>query len=196
MNVEVSEEPISALADYASIPIAFEVSTFLDVKDGRNGEFVLTERKLAAPYIKDYDAVSGETPNQWAQHFDLSNWGLFVARVEGGSVGAAAVAFKTPTITMLEGREDLGILWDIRVRSEARGQGVGSALFRIAEAWAKARGCAQLKIETQNINVPACKFYSSQGCVLAAVHRGVYQEFPDELQMLWYKDLSRQVIVK
>jgi hypothetical protein len=50
--------------------------------------------------------------------------------------------------------------------------------------------CRKLKVETQNINVPACRFYASQGCVLAAVNRMAYREPQDEIQLLWYKDLS------
>jgi len=40
-----------------------------------------------------------------------------------------------------------------------------------------------LKVETQNINVPACRFYAKQGCVLRAVHPHAYSEFPDEAQV-------------
>ena len=52
---------------------------------------------------------------------------------------------------MLGGRDDLAVLWDIRVSPPERGTGVGSALFRAAEDWAGTRGCTWLKIETQNI---------------------------------------------
>jgi len=190
MRIEVSQEPLATLEEYASIPIAFDVSLVLDVAENSLSEFVLTERRLDVPYIKDYDAINGENPAEWAKRFDLSNWGLFAARVEGQRVGGAAVAFNSPSLIMLEGRRDLAILWDIRVSPKARGQGVGSALFRAVEAWARARGCRQLKVETQNINVPACRFYARQGCVLAAVHRFAYPELPDEIQMLWYKDLA------
>ena len=73
---------------------------------------------------------------------------------------------------MLEGRRDLAVLWDIRVSPEARRQGVGSALFERVAAWAQLHGCRQLKIETQNTNVRACRFYERQGCQLRAIDRG------------------------
>lgn len=191
MKVEVSEEPISTLDEYASIPISFEVRLVLDVTQPGNNQdkVILTERRLVVPYVKDYDGIDGENPAQWPKRFNLANWGLFAARVKGRRVGGAAVAFKTPELTMLEGREDLAVVWDIRVSPEARGQGVGSALFRAAEAWARAKGCRQLKVETQNINAAACRFYAKQGCVLAAARNYVYKEFPDEAQLLWYKEL-------
>ena len=192
MKIEVSEEPIDTLDEYASIPIAFTVAQVLEIEDQDKvpGEFVLTERSVAVPFVKDYDAFKGEHPAQWAKRFDVSNWGLFAARVAGRRVGAAVVAFNTPNMTMLEARSDLAVLWDIRVSPEARGRGVGYALFQAAEAWARSSGCGQLKIETQNINVPACRFYRRQGCTLKAVHRFAYAEFPDEIQLIWYKELK------
>jgi ribosomal protein S18 acetylase RimI-like enzyme len=192
IRVEVSEEPITALEEHASIPIAFEVDSVLDVQESGNSprEFLLTERRLEVPYIKDYDAIAGGQPQQWARRFDVSNWGLLAARVGGLHVGGAVIAFNTPGLTMLEGRHDLAVLWDIRVSPEARGRGIGSALFRAAEVWARERGCRGFKVETQNINVRACRFYERQGCTLRAIDRSAYPELPDEIQMLWYKLLS------
>ena len=110
--------------------------------------------------------------------------------MEGRRVGGAVIAFQTADFSMLEGRQDLAVLWDIRVSTEARRRGVGSALFQRAEAWAAAKGCKQLKIETQNTNVPACMLYKAQGCVIGAIHHSAYPQFPDEIQILWYKNLS------
>jgi GNAT superfamily N-acetyltransferase len=159
--------------------------------DDGPGGFALSERRLEVPYEKDYDAIAGEGPLQWARRFDLSNWALFTARFAARIVGGATVAFDTPGLTMLEGRHDLAVLWDIRVSPDARRQGVGSALFEKVEAWAKLHGCRQLKIETQNTNVRACRFYERQGCRLWAIHRAVYSDLPEEIQLLWYKDLPR-----
>ena len=107
-------------------------------------------------------------------------------------MGGAVVAYDTPGVYMLEGRRDLAVLWDIRVAPPVRGRGVGRALFLAAEAWATAKGCRQLKVETQNINVPACRFYLRQGCVLGGIRRFAYVEFPDEVEMLWYKELGHR----
>lgn len=187
MDVEISEEPIDALREYASVPIAFEVTSVFEVH--REGErFELTEVPVSSPYIKDYNAL--EHPSEWARRFDVSRWGVLAARAGGRRVGGAVIAFDTPGVDMLEGRRDLAVLWDIRVAPEARGKGVGAALFRAAEAWARARGCRQIKVETQNVNVPACRFYARQGCVLAAVDPSAYPALPREIQLLWYKGLE------
>jgi len=192
MNLEITEEPITAAVGLAHIPIAFQVESVLDLspRDGGLGGLILSERRLDIPYVKDYDTLEGEGPTQWSERFDVSNWGLIVARSDGALVGGAVVAFNTEGISMLEGRRDLAVLWDIRVSPEARGRGIGSALFRAVEAWAEARGCEQLKIETQNINVPACRFYAKQGCELGAIDRFAYQGLADEVQLFWYKTLS------
>jgi GNAT superfamily N-acetyltransferase len=190
MTIDVAEEPMAAVAEYALLPTAFCVEQVLDVTARADGGFILSARKLEVPYVKDYDAVDGDAPLHWARHFDVSNWRLFTARVAGSRVGGATVAFDTPGLTMLEGRRDLSVLWDIRVAPDARGKGIGSALFERVEAWAQARGCRQLKVETQNINVHACGFYARHGCELRAVHRDVYPDLPEEIQLLWYKDLG------
>jgi hypothetical protein len=72
---------------------------------------------------------------------------------------------------------------------DERIDGVGSALFDRVAAWAQLRGCRQLKIETQNTNVRAYRFCERQGCQLRAIHRAAYPELPEEIQLLWYKDL-------
>ena len=185
MSIEVAEEPFTALAEYESIPIAFTVSSVLDVAEDGS----LVERRLAAPYLKDYDAQPGEGPQSWPLHFDVSRWGLLVARGGGRRVGGAAMAYDAPGVHMLEGRRDLAVVWDLRVAPEARGRGVGRALWNAAEAWARARGCRELRVETQNVNVPACRFYARQGCVLATARHGVYPGLPHEVQLVWSKML-------
>jgi GNAT superfamily N-acetyltransferase len=188
MSIEITHEPITSdtLRSYAPIPIAFEVRSIVEINDN---DWTLSERTIDIPWIKDYDDFTDERPPRWLERFDLSNWGLLVAWIDGRRVGGAVVAFDTPGVNMLEGRNDLAVLWDIRVAPEARGSGVGSALFAAVEGWARERGCRELKIETQNINVGACRFYERQGCRLGAVNRHAYPELPDEVQMLWYKDL-------
>ena len=193
MTIDVTEGPMAVLPEYARIPIIFTVDHVLDVtnrNDGSSG-FALSERRLEVPYEKDYDAIAGEGPLEWSRRFDLSKWAFFTARLAHGIVGGATVAFDTPGVTMLEGRRDLAVLWDIRVAPSARRQGVGSALFQGVERWAQLRCCRQLKIETQNTNVRACRFYARQGCKLRAIDRTAYPDLPEEIQLLWYKDLPR-----
>jgi hypothetical protein len=96
MTIDVAEEPMTALAEYALLSIAFRVDHVLDVTARADGGFALSARRLDNPYVKDYDAIDGEGPLHWARRFDVSNWSLFTARVAGRRVGGATVAFDTP----------------------------------------------------------------------------------------------------
>lgn len=192
MDIDIREEPITTISEYAGVAIAFEIHSVLDiaVQDDGVAVAVLAERALEVPYVKDYDALRGQHPSNWATSFDLSNWGLLTARSSGRRVGGAVIAFNTPGVTMLDDRSDLAVLWDLRVAPDVRHEGIGSTLFCAVAAWGAARGCRDLKVETQNTNVAACRFYERQGCVLGSIRRFAYPELPDEIQLLWYKDLS------
>ena len=185
----IREESSSFLAELARVSIAFEVSRVLDVtpRAGADGGFDVRERPVRPTYRKDYDAISGNHPTDWARDFDTANWGFFSARAAGQAVGGCVIAVRTPGLDMLEGRCDLAVVWDIRVAPEARGAGVGSALLAAAERRASDRGCTELKVETQDTNVPACRFYERHGFALRMARHGVYPELPDEVQLLWYR---------
>lgn len=99
------------------------------------------------------------------------------------------VAWNTPQSFSLQARPDLANVWDIRVAPSHQRQGVGKALFSHTARWARARKCRWLNVETQNINVRACKFYAAQGCTLRAVQLDAYEGWPGEHEFLWVLDL-------
>ena len=195
MAVEIKLVGPDALGEYASVPIAFEVTSRFQVTGLEDGlGFRLVEESVDKPWVKDHDLLEGgtERPLSWPRRFDVSNWGIFIARDADVAVGGAVVAWRTPAVRMLDGRDDLAVLWDFRMAPDHRRSGIGTALFRRVADWAKERGCRQLKIETQDINVPACRFYEKQGCVLGGVNRFAYagcREVADEVMLFWYLDL-------
>jgi len=192
MPIAISTESPAALPNYATISIAYEVVEVLDVETpaARGAAPVLTARRLASPVVKDYDAEPGNSPLDWPKRFDVSTWGFLAAQESGRRVGGAVVVLRSPEIAMLENRDDLALLWDIRVAPAARGRGVGPALLGAAERWARQRGARMLKVETQNTNAPACLFYAKRGFELRTVNRDAYPSLPDEIQLIWYKDLG------
>ncbi|HUB40976.1 MAG TPA: GNAT family N-acetyltransferase [Streptosporangiaceae bacterium] len=196
MSLKLRTGPVTpvTLSEHATIPIAFTVDRILQVTlaDGGIGGISFTETAVAVPYVKDYDAIAGEGPTRWAGRFDTSNWRLIRARQDGNVAGGAVIAWRTPGLHMLDDRDDIAVLWDIRVAPAQRAMGAGSALFRAAESWAGSHGCGWLKIETQNINVAACRFYRKMGCALGAIDRFAYPELPDEVQLLWWKALEAE----
>jgi GNAT superfamily N-acetyltransferase len=189
--IEIRDEGPGALAAYASIAISFPVVEVLDA-DGLSiaSPRPLTARAVAVPEVKDYDAHPGNDPLDWPARFDIARWGFLMARIDGQHVGGAVVVASAPELDMLEGRDDLAVLWDIRVAATSRRQGVGTALLAAVETWARARGSRVLKVETQKVNLPACHFYAAHGFALGAVNRGAYPELPGEIQLLWYKTLD------
>jgi ribosomal protein S18 acetylase RimI-like enzyme len=190
MTIESAGVPSHLLTQYATIPIRFTVTSRLSVKPGTDGSFVLSEHTVHPQFIKDYDAIS-ERPQDWAVRFDTSQWLMLLAHINGTAAGGATVAFGGSGLDMLEGRSDLAVLWDIRVAPSFRGRGVGRALFEAVEASAGARGCVELEVETQNINVSACRFYAALGCQLRTVRTDAYPSCPGEDQLLWYKSLGQ-----
>jgi hypothetical protein len=175
MLIEIREVEADQLAVYAEIPISFTVESVfhVEVVDQGLGGFKLVEEEVETPYLKDFDSAGdGDTrPERWPKRFDVSNWAFFIAYEGDRPVGGATVAFDTPGVNMLEGRNDL---------------------FQHAAAWARERSCRQLKVETSNVDVPACRFYAKQGCVLGTIHRFGYANCLDvahETMLLWYLEL-------
>jgi ribosomal protein S18 acetylase RimI-like enzyme len=192
VGVDIREEALTltALEGHAAIPIAFLVDRILEVTliDGGLGGMALTETAVLDPYVKDYDVTDG--PASWPGRFDISNWGLICARRDGARAGGAVIACRTPGLGMLGAGDKAAVLWDIRVSPRERRAGIGSALFRAAGYWARARGCEWLTIETQNVNAAACHFYQKMGCTLRAIDRFAYPGLPGEVQLLWWKPLA------
>ncbi len=191
MTITISEHAPPPEGDYASISIAFEVREVFDVVTAPDGRLHLapSPRPLAVPWVKDYDREPGGHPTEWAGRFDTSRWGVLAAAVAGVRVGGATIAWDAPEVGLLDRRRDVAVLWDIRVAPAARGRGVGTALFGAAERWAARRGARELMIETQTLNVPACRFYRQRGCELRTIRPEAYPELPDEVQLLWYRTL-------
>lgn len=189
MKCEIREDSINVLPEYERIPIAFDVLSILEVRiidQGLSGMF-FSERRLPEPFVKDYDSLEKCRPTSWARRWDLSNWGLLSAFVQGRRVAGCVIAFGIESNFEQNGPE----LWDIRVVPEFRNKGIGSLLFHAAVDWAEAREWHYLRIETQNINVGACRFYAKHGCELWSIDRFAYHEFPDEIKLVWRKALKK-----
>jgi GNAT superfamily N-acetyltransferase len=195
MTVHIRSIDIEEFSLYDAILNHFEVRTVFQVValDGSLGGLQLVEQPVE-PYIKVYE---NDGPTAWAQEFDLQTWGIFVAFDEEKPLGGAAVALNAKVYPLDHfQRKDLAVLWDIRVHPDARGRGIGARLFRHAADWARDQGYGQLGLETQSVNVLACRFYAKLGCTLGAIHRYGYAGVPDvahEAMLLWHLDLCMRL---
>jgi GNAT superfamily N-acetyltransferase len=191
MNISIKNEGVRSLAEYAMVPIAFRVESVVDVdslllSDGSRVESLA----IADPYVKDYDAYPDNGPLGWALRFELDRWRFFGAYAGDRRVGGAAVAMRDGTIALLEGRDDLALLVDLRVDPPMRQRGVGRALLKAVVEWSAVQGARRLLVETQDVNLPACRFYSKNGFILDAANRGAYSDLPEETQLLWLREVA------
>lgn len=193
MNIEIHPVNSKTLIVYSTIPIRYEVKSRFHIEllnDGLGG-IVFREEDISPSYIRDFDALENEGPIRWVKKFDTRNWAMFIVRRDGVAIGGATAVFRTPSVFMLGGRDDITVLWDIRVTPEHQRSGVGSRLFNAVADWSRNQSCKYLKIETQDINVHACRFYAKQGCHLGEINRFAYTDPQsiDNVMLVWYLDL-------
>lgn len=192
----IREESSLGLAEHAGVAIAFGAASRVDLSALEDPAGWRLVEVPTPTRRKDYDAVEG--PREWAARFDVARWGLVSAwageaetgdeRIGGERIGGAVIAMDAAGVDLLGGRRDLALVWDLRVAPEWRGRGAGRALWAAAEAWALARGCVEIRVETQDANPAACRFYARQGLAPVAVVAGAYPGL-DEAMILWGRPL-------
>ena len=177
---------------YASIDPSYQVASVLKVlaADSGLGGLRLVEEEVAQPYLKNGDDPE-DSPSSWPPAQEPGRFAAFLATDGDVAVGGVAVVVNPTGAFLFERRDTLAGLWDIRVQPGHRRSGVGSQLLLHAANWAKEEGCAQLRVESQNVNVAACRFYAKH-CTLGGIERFGYAACPDvahEAMLLWYRDL-------
>lgn len=181
--MRIVEEGAPQLQAYESISIAFEVRARMRLEDLRvRGQIVADP---VEPWLKNYDDCEEDRPTALARRFDMSHWCILSAFEGDQRLGGMIIARNDPSCEMLEGRTDLAVIFDVRVRPDARGGGIGRALFEGAKDRASKNGCIELRVETQDVNVPACRFYKAMGCDIHSVEEGAYGPEIDEAKLIW-----------
>lgn len=191
MKVTIVEEP-NRFEEYGGVPIGFAVTEILDER----GMAALLRGEPAdatavpTAYWKDYDLHPGGRPADWPKRFDVSRWTVLAAYRGAERVGGAIIISDDPAIDLLHDCPACALLWDLRVAPNQRARGIGSALLRAAEHRARQRAARALRVETQQVNVAACRFYQRHGFELERVTHGAYADLPNEVQLLWHKTLT------
>ena len=177
---------------YDKVSMNVDVRSEYTVKRINNGlGGLILEETMVQPYRKDLSVYARAA--EYEKDFDLTNWRYYMAFEGDVPVGAMTVAGKTPGMNMLSGREDACVLWDIRVDDACKRNGIGKKLLHMGISGARHDGYHQMIIECQNNNVPACRFYRSQGAVLSRIDMYAYYLDPEaknEFQIIWYLDLD------
>jgi GNAT superfamily N-acetyltransferase len=92
-----------------------------------------------------------------------SNAAIFVAEVDGRVIALAEVYLRQDESSLVKVAYPYGYLQSLMVDPAFRGGGVGTQLVRAAEDWAKARGAAEMRLETWEFVAGPLPFYESIG---------------------------------
>ncbi len=173
---EIVIQPLTAAnqADLNRCDNAFTVEAELRLaaEDGRISYTV----QPVTPYVKCY----GPEVYDVQAYTGKPNHAAWLAYVDGWLAGQ---------ILVHENWNRLAIIWDITVDPPFRRRGVGRRLIEEAVAWARGRGLPGVMLETQNINVAACRLYESSGFVLGGFDACLYRRVMPgtrEIALFWY----------
>jgi len=184
MKIISEQASLEAIKTYQEVSITFSADMILEfeaIDSGLKG-FKAIEKKVT-PFTKNYDDYGLLTDS--LKEFDISNWQLLTILDDDQIVGGALLAFQTTNVNMLGGRDDLVVVWDIRINEAYRHKGLGTALFDEIKSFAREIKATEINIETQNNNIKACKFYASQGAVIKSLKQEAYKDLPEETQIIW-----------
>ena len=149
-----------------------EAELCLQAEEGRIGFTV----RAVAPYVKRYAAEHLD----FQAYLERPDHAAWLAYVNGQIAGQ---------ILVQEHWNRLAMIWDLAVDPPFRRQGVGRRLIAQAIGWAQARGLPGVMLETQQINVPACRLYESCGFVLGGFDYSLYRGIMPgtrEIALFWY----------
>jgi GNAT superfamily N-acetyltransferase len=88
---------------------------------------------------------------------------LFVAEVAGERVGFAEVYARQDEANPMRVEYQYGHLQSLMVLEGFRGQGIGTALVKAAEQWAKVRGVNEMRLDTWEFPGDPVSFYRRVG---------------------------------
>ena len=66
------------------------------------------------------------------------------------------------------------VVWRLMIDLDYRGIRLVRRLWSHAITYANQQGARAIEVETQNTNVPACRFYERMGCTLSGLHTAHY----------------------
>ncbi|MHB1317794.1 MAG: GNAT family N-acetyltransferase [Anaerolineae bacterium] len=159
--VEIATRPLTAdnAGDLNCFESSFTVISELALRATHHR--ISYEVRPVLPWVKRY--ARDDDPRDYIDRPDRAGWLAYAA---GEVVGQ-----------ILVGRHwnRLAYVSDIAVHPDWRRRGVGGQLMQRTIAWARSRDLAGIMVETQNVNVPACRFYESQGFVLRGFDAGLYR---------------------
>ena len=108
---------------------------------------------------------------QYRHHLNNDAAEVLAACDGSGLLGKAVVFFRRGS--------DIARLYSIAVAHDARGRGVGEALLDAAEARARARGAACMRLEVRQDNPGAMRLYERRGYARFGMRSAYYEDGAD-----------------
>ncbi len=129
--------------------------------------------------VEPYEKILSVDPEDYTTFVDNPQKVIFFADVNGKPVGQ---------IKLVPWWNKFAYVEELVVDTDFRGQGIGYALMSRAIACARQQGFPGLTLETQDNNVPACKFYEKCGFILSGFDLCAYKNLdnPTEFALYWY----------
>ena len=174
MKLELREIDPNTVSPVTKGGSSFEVTSKL-VLQAENGQISYTI-VYVPPYTKQYELEKVDL----APYIDNPDRTIFFAYVDDELAGQ---------ISVFKNWNDYAYIDHLAVNENYRGQGIGRALMERAIEWAKARGFSGITLETQDNNVPACRFYASCGFELRGFDTYLYKAqdpASNEIALFWY----------
>ena len=174
MEISIREIDKDTLHDANKCDAAFTVDSKL-VLHAENG-VIRYEVLRVAPYRKRYVFEEKE----YSTYISNSDKTVYFAYADGRLAGQINVAKHWNAYAWID---------DFAVSPHCRGHGIGRALMQKAVDWAKARNLPGIMLETQDVNVPACRFYEKFGFKLRGFDTYLYKGLTpttDEIALYWY----------
>jgi ribosomal protein S18 acetylase RimI-like enzyme len=126
------------------------------------GDEVNAMHHLAEPHV----FASGGDPMRHSAHWETTigqkSTTTFLALAEDRVVGFATVTAGNETHSLLQPVR-FGRIGTVGVNAQYRGQGIGNCLMELAEKWAKAQGCTEIRLTVGTFNERALRLYEERG---------------------------------
>ncbi|MFW9914028.1 MAG: GNAT family N-acetyltransferase [Candidatus Thorarchaeota archaeon] len=174
LNIEqISSENLN---DFYRIDNSFKVSSVIELSMVQ-GEIQYEVKEVAESWEKKYDEIRDFDP---ASVIDSETAVIFLAYIEDEIAGKIVLKKHWNNFAHIE---------DIAVDRSFRRQGIGKQLLHRAIRWAREKNFPGISLETQDVNVGACRLYESCGFHIGGFDKSLYKAIDkskDEVAIYWY----------
>ncbi|WP_127499192.1 GNAT family N-acetyltransferase [Paenibacillus glycanilyticus] len=140
-----------------------------------NDHWTYTEESFSEPYLKKYE--NDDIDESYMEHAEKA---VFFYYADDKCIGR---------IKLRSNWNGFALVVDIGVSASSRQQGIGTRLLEKAVEWARQNHQIGLMLETQDVNLSACRFYARNHFIIGGVDTMLYSKFSTarEKAIFWYR---------